>query len=68
MGSPGEDIFSSRFKLNKMQDFLVIEPPRLETDKSYEQYENEVDAWSRITTIAKAKQGSLLMLSLPDSG
>ena len=36
--------------------------------KTYEQYENEVDAWSSISTLVKAKQGMLLMLSLPDSG
>ena len=41
---------------------------RFNNDRTYEQYENEVYAWSRITPLAKAKQCMLLMLSLPDSG
>ena len=44
------------------------EPPKFNTDRSYERYETEVDAWSTITPVAKAKQGTLLVLSLPDSG
>ena len=51
-----------------MPDSLVKEPPRFNTDRSYERYGNEVDAWSSITTVATAKQGTLLVLSLPDSG
>ena len=51
-----------------MPDSLVKEPPRFNTDRSYERYENEVDAWSNITTVDKAKQGTLLVFSLPDSG
>ena len=43
------------------------EPPKFNTDRSYERYETEVDAWSSITPVAKAKQGTLLVLSLPDS-
>ena len=51
-----------------MPDSLVKEPPRFNTDRSYERYENEVAAWSSITTVANDKQGTLLVLSLPDSG
>ena len=51
-----------------MPDSLVKEPPRFNTDRSYERYGTEVDAWSSITTVAEAKQGTLLVLSLPDSG
>ena len=51
-----------------MPDSLVKEPPKFNTDRSYERYETEVDAWSSITTVAKAKQGTMLVLSLPDSG
>ena len=51
-----------------MPDSLVKEPPRFNADRSYERYENEVDAWSNITTVDKAKQGTLLVFSLPDSG
>ena len=29
--------------------------------------EKEVDTWSSITTVAKDKQGTMLVLSLPDS-
>ena len=51
-----------------MPESLVKEPPRFNTDRSYDRYENEVDTWSSITTVAEAKQGTLLVLSLPDSG
>ena len=51
-----------------MPESLVKEPPRFNTDRSYERYENEVDTWLSITTVAEAKQGTLLVLSLPDSG
>ena len=51
-----------------MTESLVKEPPRFNTDRSYKRYENEVDAWSSITTVAKSKQGTLLVLSLPESG
>ena len=51
-----------------MPDSLVKEPPKFNTDRSYEQYETEVDTWLSITTVANAKQGTLLVLSLPDSG
>ena len=44
------------------------DPPTFNTDRSYERYENEVDAWSSITAVVKAKQGTLVALSLPDSG
>ena len=43
------------------------EPPKFNTDRSYERFETEIDAWSTITTVAPAKQGTLLMLSLPDN-
>ena len=51
-----------------MPESLVKEPPKFNTDRSYERYETEVDAWSSITTVANAKQGTLLVLSMPDSG
>ena len=51
-----------------MPDSLVKEAPKFNTDRSYERYETEVDAWSSITTVAKTKQGTLLVLSLPDFG
>ena len=51
-----------------MLESLVKELPKFNTDRTYERYENEVDAWSSITTVAKGKQGTLLVLSLPDSG
>ena len=50
-----------------MPDSLVKEPPKFNTDRSYERFETEIDAWSTITTVAPAKQGTLLMLSLPDN-
>ena len=50
-----------------MPDSVAKEPPRFNTDRSYERFETEIDAWSTITTVAPAKQGTLLMLSLPDN-
>ena len=51
-----------------MPESLVKEPTKFNTERSYERYENKVDAWSSITTVAKNKQGTMLVLSLPDSG
>ena len=51
-----------------MTESVVKEPSIFHTDRSYERYENEVDAWSSITIVAKSKQGTLLVLSLPESG
>ena len=50
-----------------MPDSVAKEPPRFNTDRSYERFETEIDAWATITTVAPAKQGTLLMLSLPDN-
>ena len=51
-----------------MPDSLVKEPPKFNTERSYERFETEIDAWSTITTVTPAKQGTLLMLSLPETG
>ena len=51
-----------------MPESLVKEPPKFNTEGTYKRYENELDAWSSITTVAKKKQGTLLVFSLPDSG
>ena len=51
-----------------MPDSLVKEPPKFNTERSYERFEMEIDAWSTITTVTPAKQGTLLMLSLPETG
>ena len=51
-----------------MPNSIANDPPRFNTERSYEGYENEVDAWSSITSVAKTKQGTILVLSLPESG
>ena len=51
-----------------MPDTVMKEPPRFNTERSYERFEAELDAWSTITTVAKQKQGTLVMLTLPETG
>ena len=51
-----------------MPESIAKDPPKFNTERSYERYENEVDAWSSITSVAKSKQGTILVLSLPESG
>ena len=51
-----------------MPNSIADDPPKFNTERSYKRYENEVDAWSSITSVAKTKQGTILVLSLPESG
>ena len=51
-----------------MPESIAKDPPKFNTEWSYERYENEVDAWSSINSVAKNKQGTILVLALPESG
>ena len=43
-------------------------PPKFNFERSFERYRDEVKCWSEITSIDKAKRGTLLVLSLPEGG
>jgi hypothetical protein len=44
-----------------------INPPVYGKDKSYERYKQELLAWREVTDLAKAKQGIVVALSLPEN-
>ena len=46
-----------------MPESIAKDPPKFNTERS-----KEVDVWSSITSVAKSKQGTILVLSLPESG
>ena len=43
-------------------------PPKFIIERSYERFQDEVKVWDKITSINTDASGSLLVLSLPDSG
>ena len=43
-------------------------PPRFNLDRSYERYKKDLKLWASVTSVEKAKQGSLVTLSLPETG
>ena len=52
-----------------MTDSNVMKhPPKFNVERSFERYKDEVICWSEITSIEKGKRGTLLVLSLPDTG
>ena len=44
---------------------IEIDPPRF-TSQNFERYKLELQAWSELTSISKAKQGAYIALSLPE--
>ena len=42
-------------------------PPKFNTERSYERFQDEVLVWEKITSVEAEARGSLLVLSLPDS-
>ena len=44
---------------------IEIDPPRF-TSQNFERYKLELQAWSEVTSISKAKQGAYIALSLPE--
>ena len=44
---------------------IEIDPPRF-TSQNFERYKRELQAWSEVTNISKAKQGAVIALSLPE--
>ena len=44
---------------------MDIDPPRF-TSQNFERYKLELQAWSEVTNVSKAKQGALIALSLPE--
>ena len=44
---------------------MYIDPPRF-TSQNFERYRLELQAWSEVTNVSKAKQGALIALSLPE--
>ena len=44
---------------------MDIDPPRF-TSQNFERYKLELQAWSEVTNVSKAKQGALTALSLPE--
>ena len=45
---------------------LKINPPKFSSEKEYERYKVELQAWARITEVKKDKQGIAVALSLPE--
>ena len=43
-------------------------PPKFNTKRSYKRFQDEVLVWEKITSVEAEARGSLLVLSLPDSG
>ena len=44
---------------------MNIDPPRF-TSLNFERYKLELQAWSEVTNVSKAKQGAVVALSLPE--
>ena len=47
---------------------MRINPPDFAKCKSYERYKQELQAWAKVTEVAKKKQGIAIALSLPEDG
>ena len=43
-------------------------PPKFNLERPFQRFKEEVNAWSTITSVEKRIQGTLVTLSLPDSG
>ena len=45
---------------------IGVTPPDLNDCKTYENYKHELQAWKSVTDLAAAKQGNIVVLSLPN--
>ena len=49
------------------QNNVMKHPPKFNTERSYERFQDEVKVWEKITSIQAEARGSLLVLSLPET-
>ena len=47
---------------------IAKNPPQFSLKKNYDDYKNELEVWSKVTTIEKGKWGMIIALGLPENG
>ena len=68
MTTPPEQVLTLPRNPTPKKMSIAKNPPTFSLSKNYDDYKQELEIWSQVTTVDMAKQGMVIALNLPENG